>query len=228
MPPDWHLMWTRALIPSLRHLSLGQRARILAMGLPKFSALALVAAVTLAATGSLSATIHVSSPLQILTTAYGRILAIKIELFLVMAAVSAYHAFALRPRLAHELTHEQQILVESPNGSLVQQSATNTGHISVKQGTLGDAASSSSASQMRRTRGSLDPRDATPTTIDRPGESVEEQAPMVISGDRGVTLRAERLAERLEDWLRREAMLGVALLLCVALLAVFAGSLAIP
>src|SRR5262249_35864787 len=37
------------------------------------------------------------------TTSYGRVLFIKIELFLVMVAISAYHAFVLRPRLAYAL-----------------------------------------------------------------------------------------------------------------------------
>jgi copper transport protein len=36
---------------------------------------------------------------------------------------------------------------------------------------------------------------------------------------------ARRLGERIEDWLRREAMIGVVILFCVALLAAFAGSL---
>jgi copper transport protein len=36
------------------------------------------------------------------------------------------------------------------------------------------------------------------------------------------------LAVRLEDWLRREAMLGAAVLLCAALLGAFAGTLAAP
>jgi putative copper export protein len=34
---------------------------------------------------------------QLVTTAYGRTLVIKILLFLLMAGISAYHAFALRP-----------------------------------------------------------------------------------------------------------------------------------
>jgi copper transport protein len=38
--------------------------------------------------------------------------------------------------------------------------------------------------------------------------------------------RARALEERLRDWLRREALLGGAVLLCVALLGIFAGSLA--
>lgn len=216
------------LIPSLRRLSLSQRARVLALGLPEFSALAAVAALALAATGSLSATVHISSPLQMLTTAYGRILAIKIELFLVMAVMSAYHAFVLRPRLAHELTHGPHMPLESPNGSLIQQSATTSGHTRFNQGALGDAASNSGAPLLRRTRASLVEKHATSISIDRSDEAFGEQESMATNRASGLSLHAERLAERLEDWLRREALLGVALLLCVALLAAFAGSLASP
>ena len=39
---------------------------------------------------------------------------------------------------------------------------------------------------------------------------------------------SDGLVVRLEDWLRREALVGVGVLLCVALLGVFAGSLATP
>jgi hypothetical protein len=46
-------------------------------------------------------------------------------------------------------------------------------------------------------------------------ESAGEVAPLI-----------QRLGGRLEGWLRREALLGCAVLLCVALLAAFAGSLA--
>jgi cytochrome c biogenesis factor len=52
-----------------------------------------------------------------------------------------------------------------------------------------------------------------------------------MAGDRDneeVSERAQHLAERLEGWLRREAMLGVAVLFCVALLSAFAGTLAPP
>src|SRR5689334_18136320 len=44
---------------------------------------------------------------QLVTTAYGRTLVIKILLFLLMAGISAYHAFFLRPRLASALTTDQ-------------------------------------------------------------------------------------------------------------------------
>jgi len=44
-------------------------------------------------------------------------------------------------------------------------------------------------------------------------------------GEAPLSPPAAHLADALEDWLRREAVLGAAILLCVALLGVFAGSL---
>ncbi len=57
-----------------------------------------------------------------------------------------------------------------------------------------------------------------PGTDDMAGDRDEEE----------VSERAQHLVERLEGWLRREAMLGVAVLFCVALLGAFAGTLAPP
>ena len=70
------------LMPALATLAPRARARVLALGLPEFSALAIVCALLLAATGSLNTTIHLTSLAQFVTTAYGRVLFVKIELFL--------------------------------------------------------------------------------------------------------------------------------------------------
>jgi hypothetical protein len=45
-------------------------------------------------------------------------------------------------------------------------------------------------------------------------------------GAGGPAIGVRKLAGRLEDWLRREAFIGLGVLLCAALLAAFAGSLA--
>ncbi len=92
-----------ALVPALSKLKTRSRARVLARGLPAFSVLAITSAVILAATGPLVATVHMTSWQQFLTTPYGWTLAVKIECFLLMVAISTYHAFFLRPRLAHVL-----------------------------------------------------------------------------------------------------------------------------
>lgn len=185
------------LLPAPRGMDPRTRARTIARGLPAFSAIAIVSAVLLAVTGSLSTTIRLTSIEQFVTTAYGRTLFVKIELFLLMAAISAYHAFVLRPRLATELRHGAQ-------------------DTSVE--TL--AAASRPAARGSRRAGEVDisvpPATTTPGATGMAAEAETDSVPA----------RIQRLTERLEDWLRREALLGLGVLLCVALLAALAGSLA--
>lgn len=186
-------------LPALRALTSDQRARVLALGLPQFGAVAIVGAFILAATGSLSTTIHLTSITQFLTTAYGRTLAIKIEIFLVMVAISAYHAFFLRPRLAHALATKQQT-IETP------QPAHQTVHASVTQARTLPSDRSAHANATTPSASRLSTR-------------------AVTNGYFPASPRALDLADRLAGWLRREAVLGVAVLACVALLGAFAGSL---
>jgi copper transport protein len=123
---------------------------------------------------------------QLVTTAYGRTLVIKILLFLLMAGVSAYHAFVLRPRLASALTTEQ------------------------------------SAPQQTIPAGVALASYGVPAQIPASQEGVAAGG----GGDGVISGGARKLAGRLEDWLRREAILGLGVLLCAALLGAFAGSLA--
>jgi putative copper export protein len=183
-------------VPALRDLSARQRARVLALGLPQFGALALVSATMLAATGTLNTTIHLTSISQFLTTSYGRTLAVKIEFFLLMVGISAFHAFVLRPRLAHALAHESaQVRVsEATSAAPPREVLARVGGLS---GTGGNG----------------------------PALSAGAGGGGQIARTRPLPAPTQQLAERLEDWLRREAMIGVVILFCVALLAAFAGSL---
>ena len=97
-----------ALIPAARALPERAQALLLARGAPEFGAIAIVSAAALALTGSLNAGVHLTSLAQFATTAYGRVLFVKIELFLIMVAISAYHAFWLRPRLTRALAQNAQ------------------------------------------------------------------------------------------------------------------------
>jgi copper transport protein len=180
------------LLPAQRALGPRQRARVLALGLPEFSALAIVSASILAATGSLNTVIHLTSIDQFVTTAYGRTLTIKISLFLLMVLISAYHAFVLRPRLSQ---------------SLVEQTPRDTSAVVEAQEAVVRVGS-------RHTETASGARDSR----SRKGQSNEDGS--------AVSAHAQKLVGRLEGWLRREALLGSAVLLCVALLAAFAGSLA--
>ncbi|HEX6776771.1 MAG TPA: copper resistance protein CopC [Ktedonobacterales bacterium] len=180
-------------LPALKRLAPRQRARVLALGLPEFSALAIVGAFLLAATGSLNTIIHLTSIDQFITTAYGRTLTIKIGIFLLMVLISAYHAFVLRPRLVQALNEPS---------TLASRAVLKTEEVVV--GTAGSA-------HVER---------AAEASSNRENQQHDEKNP--------VTAHIQRLAGGLEGWLRREALLGCAVLLCVALLAAFAGSLYAP
>jgi len=194
------------LVPAIATLPLRRRARVLALGLPQFGALAILSAAVLAATGSLNATIRLSSLAQLITTAYGRTLAIKIELFLVMAAISAYHAFWVRPRLAQALA--------ATATEAVPETATESALVAApgKAYVPGSAIPTTAATGRGRDSG------------DQPS-----QGPSAHSGDWHDNTDQQpvrALAVRLEGWLRREAIIGAAVLLCVALLGAYAGTLA--
>jgi copper transport protein len=177
------------LVPALGGLEPRARARVLALGLPEFGVVAILSALLLAATGSLNTTIHLTSIQQFLTTAYGRTLFIKIELFLLMVAISAYHAFWLRPQLARALSDE----------------------LAAGDVALREAEEALVTATMQAAPGGQ-------------GATKEPGAPRQTG--RPLATRTAGLAQRLDDWLRREALLGVLVLLCVALLGAFAGSLA--
>lgn len=174
-------------VPALGKLDVRTRARVLAMGLPEFGAVAILSAFLLAATGTLNTTIHMTSIDQFLTTAYGRTLFVKIELFLLMVGISAWHAFRVRPQLARMLS-EQATLALAGSSFAVPVAAN------------GYATTNTYAAR-------------------RNGSSTDK------NGGSGNSPLHD-LAVKLEDWLRREAMLGAAVLLCAALLGAFAGTLA--
>ena len=176
------------LVPALTRLSPRQRARVLALGLPQFGALAIVAATLLASTGSLSTTVRLTSIQQFITTAYGWTLLVKIELFLLMVGISAYHAFILRPRLAHTLVAADAAAVRA-----------------------------ATAAPSLVAAGSRKGRKAATVMMEAPARPVNDRLPP----------QAQALSRRISDWLFWEAVVGVAVLLCVALLSAFAGTLAV-
>lgn len=89
-------------LPVLRRLPVAERAHALVTMLPYYSPWAVVGVLLMAATGPLSATVEMSSWEQFLSTAYGRVLAVKILLVGAMLLTSAFHLFVLRPRLQRE------------------------------------------------------------------------------------------------------------------------------
>jgi putative copper export protein/methionine-rich copper-binding protein CopC len=220
------------LLGALRALPERQRARVLARGLPQFSGLAIVTVVVLAATGSLNTTIHLTSITQFLTTTYGRTLAVKIELFLVMAAISAYHAFRLRPRLARELEAGEPAGAAAPAAPPAapapgRRATPVPAAVSL---VAGQSLSGQSVSGPPRAGGAGDSGAARGNRApggdgNGRGQAQGADGAPAGAGDGVLGASARALAQGLEDWLRREAALGVCILIAVALLAAFAGSL---
>ncbi|MFN8148807.1 MAG: cytochrome c oxidase assembly protein [Candidatus Nanopelagicales bacterium] len=78
--------------------------RPLAVAVSRFSPLALWTAVAVGATGILSAWVRLSSPSDLLTTSYGRLVLLKALLLAVLAAFGFWHRRATVPKLAADPT----------------------------------------------------------------------------------------------------------------------------
>ena len=205
------------LIPAARRLPERLQAALLARGAPEFGAIAIVSAAALALTGSLNATVHLTSFAQFATTAYGRTLFVKIELFLIMAAISAFHAFWLRPRLTRSLARASQARL----ATLRQVAGVGAQHGATGAGAEGEALLIGAEQQ------APDAGDDAIVASDASASAYERAAQNGHSHDSGDAASDEtrRLRGQMQDWLRREAIVGVGVLLCVALLALFAGTL---
>lgn len=175
-------------LPVLKPRPLLEHVRSLLVVLPQFSPLAIAGIVIMAISGPLSATFHLTSVDQSITTAYGRALLVKILLVGGLLATSVYHVFWLRPRVKKEY----------------QKYAYARERLEKAQASLGNDAPASGA------------------------QTTESPARVNKLLVQQVKLREGRLAKgtaRLTRVLRWEPWLGVAVIACVGLMNVFAGTL---
>jgi len=187
IPIDWlHLLaaafWVGGMmyiattyLPVIRRAPIAERARSLITVLPYYTPWAIAGVVIMAVTGPFSATFHLTSWAQFITTAYGRALVVKILLVGALLTTSAIHVGLLRPRLKKEYRKYAYVA-----------------------GRVAD--------------------DQTTAESERPAKLLTQQ----------VKLREGRLSNktrRLTEVLRWEPLLGVAVLVCVGLMNVFAGTL---
>ena len=174
-------------LPGLRKRPIAEQARSLVTVLPYYSPWAIAGIVIMAVTGPFSATVHLSSWAQLLSTAYGRALVVKILLVGGLLLTSAIHVLVLRPRLSKDYrkyTYAAARLESAPRVS------------------VGVSVSS--------------------------GSEVAEPRPPSKRLAHEVRLREGRVARRtrrLTQILSFEPVLGVAVLVCVGLMNVFAGTL---
>ncbi len=190
IPIDWlHLLaaalWIGGMmtiattyLPIIGRSSIAERTRSLLTTLPYYSPWALGGVALMAVTGPFSATFRFNSWDQLITTAYGRALIVKILLVCALLLTSAIHVLLLRPRLKKEY----------------KKYAYAAGRLE------------------------SNPADQGTTESDRATKFIAQQ----------VKLREGRLSRgtrRLTKILSWEPLLGVAVLICVGLLNVFAGTL---
>lgn len=162
-------------LPVLRAEPVGERAHSLISLLPYFTPWAIVGVTILTITGPFSAAIHLTSVNQLITTAYGRVLVIKVLLVGALMLTSAVHVGLLRPRVKKEYKKYAYALERVQSYQASQEAA---------------------------------------------------YAPKLITQQ--VKLREKRLTKRtlqLSSVLRWEPALGVAVLVCVGLMNIFAGTL---
>jgi copper transport protein len=183
-------------LPVLKRLHIPQQARSLVTVLPYFSPLAIAGVVIMSITGPFSATFHLTSWQQFLSTAYGRALLIKIALICGLLVTSATHVGILRPRLKKEYlkysytaNRLQAIQDRREKGEQNRSSALN-----------GQQAITKTAEPSRATK-------------------------LLVQQVRLREERLTKKTQVLTGVLRWEPVLGVGILICVGLMNVFAGTL---
>jgi copper transport protein len=203
-------------LPVLKRRTMAERARSLVTVIPYFSPLAIAGVLIMSITGPFNATFHFSSWEQLLSTAYGRALDVKILLIGGLLLTSAIHVGLLRPRVKKEYKKYAYAVQRLQN---LKASQTTAGRQSIAPPVQAQA--STAAGEGTVNGGAANVKTTTTTaSADSPREArlIEQQ----------VKLREGRLTKktrRLSSVLRWEPLLGVGVLVCVGLMNVFAGTL---
>jgi copper transport protein len=182
-------------LPALSARPTSEQARSLLLILGQYSPLAIAGIIIMAITGPLNATFHLTSIAQFFGTAYGRALVIKILLIIALLITSASQVFWLRPRLRREY---QKYLYAGERLAKLQASAPTASN----------------------------PVPASPEAAITPDDP--EPAASYHLLKRQVALREERVNKKagsITRMLTWEPLLGTAIIVCVALMNVFTGSL---
>lgn len=77
----------------------GDRTRLLALLIPSFSRLALIAMATLILTGTISAATELTDPGQLFSTSYGWCLSVKIILLVLLLGLGSYNLLVISPKM---------------------------------------------------------------------------------------------------------------------------------
>ena len=183
-------------LPVLKRLHIPQQARSLVTVLPYFTPLAIAGVVIMAITGPFSATFHLTSWQQFLSTAYGRALLVKIALIGGLLVSSAIHVGILRPHLKKEYlkyiytANRLQALQERGKIGEQNRSSAHNGQQAITMTAESSQATKLLVQQVRLREG-----------------------------------RLTKKTQLLSNVLRWEPVLGVGVIICVGLINVFAGTL---
>ncbi|HEX6477644.1 MAG TPA: copper resistance protein CopC [Ktedonobacteraceae bacterium] len=203
-------------LPVLKRRTLTERARSMVTVIPYFSPLAIAGILILSITGPFNATFHFSSWQQLLTTAYGRALDVKILLIGGLLLTSAVHVGLLRPGVKKEYKKYAYAVQRLQSLKATQ---TSAGAQSIAPPLQEQASTAEEGSTINRSSTNLKATTTTASTdSSREARLIEQQ----------VKLREGRLnkkTRRLTSVLRWEPLLGVGVLVGVGLMNVFAGTI---
>ena len=183
-------------LPVLKRSQIPQQAHSLVTVLPYFSPLAIAGVVIMAITGPFSATFHLTSWQQFLSTAYGRALLVKIALIGGLLVTSAIHVGILRPRLKKEYLKYSYVA----NRLQAMQERAEIGEQNRSSALNGQQAITTTAEPSRATK-------------------------LLVQQVRLREGRLTKRTQLLSNVLRWEPVLGVGVIICVGLMNVFAGTL---
>ena len=183
-------------LPVLKRLHIPQQAHSLVTVLPYFSPLAIAGVVIMAITGPFSATFHLTSWQEFLSTAYGRALLVKIALIGGLLVTSAIHVGLLRPRLKKEYLKYSYVA----NRLQAMQERAEIGEQNRSSTLNGQQAITTTAEPSRATK-------------------------LLVQQVRLREGRLTKRTQLLSNVLRWEPVLGVGVIICVGLMNVFAGTL---
>lgn len=209
------MMYTAAsYLPILRTSSITEQAFSLITLLPYYTPWAITGVVIMAVTGPFSAAVQLSSWQQLLTTAYGRALVVKILLVGALLLTSAVHVLLLRPRLK----------------KAYQKHAYVAGRLQAHPETT------RALNPAVLFAGQVELSEEQPTYVtNHPLQIQPPSSHAALESGRTVAVLAQQVkrregrlvkqTRRLTAILRWEPVVGVAVLVCVGLMNVFAGTL---
>ena len=120
-------------LPILRDCLPRERIRVLLATLARFSPLAIAGVIIMAVTGPLNAIVHMDAFSQLITTAYGRSLLLKVVFVIALLVTSVVHVFWLRPRLATVSEQYDMALRDADIGTSIVVEDSDQGGISPRE-----------------------------------------------------------------------------------------------